>query len=111
MFTWDELHLMPRRWKERLKEWRGIYLIWDSRDDKGYVGSACGGDGIYGRWINYAKSGHGGNKLLKFRNPESFRFRILEWASSELEDREIRERERTWKDRLHTGAPNGLNDN
>jgi hypothetical protein len=77
----------------------------------GYVGAAYGNDGIYGRWINYAKSGHGGNKLLKTCNPESFRFSILEWAAPELEDKEICERERSWKERLHTRAPHGLNDN
>ncbi|HRX80797.1 MAG: GIY-YIG nuclease family protein [Planctomycetaceae bacterium] len=111
VFTWDDLQLMPKRWKDMLKQWRGIYFIWDSKDNMGYVGAACGNEGIYGRWINYAKSGHGGNKFLKNRNPESFRFSILEWAAPELEDGDIRERERSWKERLHTRAPQGLNDN
>ena len=111
VLTWDELQLIPQRWKNLLSQWRGVYLIWDSRDGKGYVGSAYGDDGIYGRWVNYAKSGHGGNKFLKSRTPDTFHFNILEWAAPDMHEREIIERESGWKVRLHTRAPHGLNDN
>ena len=70
-----------------------------------------GAEGLYQRWIDYAKRGHGGNKFLKLRKPRTFQFSILEWAAPDMEDREILERERMWKQRLHTKAPDGLNDN
>lgn len=111
VFTWDELNLMPKRWKDVLRHWHGVYFIWDEKDRKGYVGSACGSQGIYGRWVNYMKSGHGGNKLLKLRKPNKFQFSILEWTPSDVEESEILRRESLWKKRLHTRAPFGLNDN
>lgn len=45
-----------------LAEWRGIYLIFDTRDAKAYVGSAYGSENILGRWRSYADSGHGGHR-------------------------------------------------
>ena len=111
VFSWSDLHVIPQRWIDVLSRWRGVYYIWDSRDRRGYVGSATGEQGLYQRWVNYAKSGHGGNKLLKLRKPKGFQFSILEWAAPDMEDREILERERMWKERLHTRSPDGLNDN
>ena len=63
--TWEQLGVLPTRLKSRLEEWRGIYYIFDTSDGKGYVGSAYGETNLYGRWINYAVSGHGGNRLLR----------------------------------------------
>ena len=111
VFSWNDLHLIPQRWKDVLSRWRGVYFIWDSRDRKGYVGSATGKEGLYGRWIDYSKRGHGGNKLLKLRRPKTFQFSILEWSAPDMEDRDILDRERWWKKRLHTKAPFGLNEN
>lgn len=111
VFSWSDLQVIPQRWIDVLSRWRGVYYIWDSRDRRGYVGSATGAEGLYQRWIDYAKRGHGGNKLLKLRKPKTFQFSILEWAAPDMEDAEILERERMWKARLHTRAPHGLNDN
>jgi hypothetical protein len=107
----NELHAMPSRWKARLREWRGIYFIFDSTDGKGYVGSASGPENILGRWENYAASGHGDNQLLKKRKPESFVFSILQRLSPDTSPAEVVRIENTWKERLHTQAPYGLNDN
>lgn len=52
-------------WKIPLSAINAIYLILDKKEGKQYVGSTYGGDGIWGRWTNYAKDGNGGNKLLK----------------------------------------------
>lgn len=52
-------------WKVPLTATNAIYLILDKKEGKQYVGSTYGGDGIWGRWLNYAKEGNGGNKLLK----------------------------------------------
>ena len=61
-FTWGELKILPSKWKAALSQWRGIYFIFDESDGQGYVGAAYGKENILGRWLNYAKRGHGGNK-------------------------------------------------
>lgn len=110
-FSWSDLSTIPTSWKTALRQWRGVYYIFDTSDGKGYVGSAYGRDNILGRWLGYAATGHGGNKLLRKRDPQNFRFSILQLlAHDELADRVIHI-ENTWKDRLHTRAPLGLNDN
>lgn len=109
--TWEELGILPKRWRSALKEWRGIYYIFDISDRRGYVGSAYGQDNFLGRWLNYASSGHGGNALLQKRNPRNFRFTILQRVSPDMEQKEITILENSWKQRLHTRKPNGLNEN
>lgn len=79
-----------------------IYFILDAADGKGYVGKASGEANLYGRWINYGASGDGGNKLLRGRPPDQFRFSILEVLSSSMTGNEVDQRESNWKRRLHT---------
>lgn len=109
--SWEELKILPKRWISALNEWRGIYYIFDVSDNKGYVGSAYGEENLIGRWLNYANIGHGGNKLLKQRNPQNFCFSILERVSPDMGQKEITQLETTWKRRLHTYSPCGLNEN
>lgn len=109
--NWDELQLLPKKWQGALQQWRGIYFIFDVSDGKGYVGSATGDDNILGRWNNYAASGHGGNQMLKNRNPKDFRFSILQLVSPSMIPKDVIQIENTWKERLHTRHPFGLNDN
>lgn len=114
--SWEELKVLPSRWKAALKQWRGIYYIFDTSDGntsdgKGYVGAAYGKDNIYGRWLNYAARGHGGNKLLKQRDPRHFRFSILQRVSPDMSATDLLRIESSWKERLHTRKPFGLNDN
>jgi hypothetical protein len=109
--TWSQLAILPKRWQAKLSEWRGIYHIFDTSDGKGYVGSAYGSDNILGRWRNYSASGHGGNRLLRQRDPQNFRFTILERVSPDMKAGEIIQLESSWKERLHTRQPYGLNDN
>jgi hypothetical protein len=71
--TWDQLSILPKRWQAKLAEWRGIYYIFDRSVSKGYVGSAYGSENLLGRWRQYGTSGHGGNKLLRQRDPTNFR--------------------------------------
>ena len=108
---WDELRVLPNRWRSALSQWRGIYYIYDEADGKGYVGSAYGDDNLLGRWINYGKSGHGGNTLLRQRDPKNFRFTILQRVSPDMDAADVIQLEGTWKERLHTRSPLGLNDN
>lgn len=109
--SWEELKLLPLRWRTALSQWRAVYYIYDTRIHKGYVGSAYGKDNLLGRWLNYAAIGHGGNKLLRSRNPKHFRFSILERVSPDMEAADVIRLESTWKERLHSRIPEGLNDN
>ncbi len=108
---WKELGILPASWCAALKQWRGIYLIIDQSDGKQYVGSAYGTENILQRWLAYSKSGHGGNKHLRARDPANFRFSILQRLSPDLDDATVIAVEKTWKDRLGTRSPAGLNDN
>ncbi|HSZ75142.1 MAG TPA: GIY-YIG nuclease family protein, partial [Rhizomicrobium sp.] len=110
-FTWGQLSVLPTRRKAQISEWRAIYYIFDVSDKKGYVGSAYGADNLLGRWLNYAASGHGGNRLLRGRDPQNFRFTILERVSPDMDSESVTALESTWKERLHTRDPFGLNDN
>jgi hypothetical protein len=62
-------------------------------------------------------SGHGGNALLRERHdgskrpPENLIFSILERVSPDMDRKDIIDLESNWKERLHTRAPLGLNDN
>ena len=109
--AWSELSVLPSRWRDALAQWRGIYLIFDASDGRSYVGSAGGADNLLGRWRNYAASGHGGNRLLRDRDPRNFRFTILQRVSPDMGGEDIVELEASWKRRLHSGRPFGLNDN
>ncbi len=72
-------------WAASLKAVSGIYLILAEQSGRQYVGSACGLEGIWGRWKSYAANGHGGNEGLKglladehILYPQGFRFSILQ---------------------------------
>lgn len=109
-FTWSELQIIPSRLKAKLKEWKGVYYIFDVSDSKGYVGATYGKGNLFQRWDNYAATGHGGNNLLRNRNRDDFRFTILQRVSPDMEDKKLQQLEATWKRRLHTRSPLGLND-
>jgi hypothetical protein len=115
---WEELSDLSPRWKSALCQWRGVYYIFDKSDGKGYVGSAYGESdpehhegNLLGRWLGYAASGHGGNALLRKRDPHNFQFSILERVGPDMSATDVIRLEGTWKDRLHTRSPDGLNDN
>lgn len=111
VLAWEALSAIPATWRTTLSQWRGVYYIFDTKSSKGYVGSAAGKDNILGRWTNYAKSGHGGNRLLRQQDPRHFRFSILQLLSPNEDIAEIIRIESGWKERLFTRAPHGLNDN
>jgi hypothetical protein len=111
VLDWVDLSTLPSSWKAALRQWRGIYYIFDTSERKGYVGSAYGVENILGRWVNYSATGHGGNKLLKERDKQNFRFSILELVSPEMGAEDVVAIENSWKERLHTRQPYGLNEN
>jgi hypothetical protein len=108
---WNELGILPASWCGDLKNWRGIYLIIDQSDGKQYVGSAYGAENILQRWREYARTGHGGNALLRQRDPSTFRFSILQRTSPDLPDADVIALENSWKSRLRSRSPWGLNEN
>ena len=75
---------LPPSWKEALTVTKGIYLLTCPDTKEAYVGSATGADGFLGRCIEYALTGHGGNVVLKQRQPSDYRVSILEVAGSHV---------------------------
>lgn len=110
VFTWQELQALPASWKSTLAEWRGVYLIFDTQRRAGYVGSAYGAENLFGRWCEYSKTGHGGNRELRNSDSQALRFSILQRTSPDLEPTEVIALEQSWKRRLHT-CDYGLNRN
>lgn len=100
VLTRAELATLPAGWATRMAEWRGIYLISDISDGKRYVGAAYGDRNILGRWQEYGRSGHGENVRLRRRDPENFRFSILQRVSPDMDAEEVIQLESSWKKRL-----------
>ncbi len=75
-----------------------------------YVGSAAGADGFHGRWLSYARDGHGGNVGLKSRDPSDYQVSILEVAGSVATFEDILAMEALWKQKLQSREM-GLNKN
>ena len=97
-------------WQAALRANAGIYRIIDMFTGEIYIGSAYGVDGLWGRWLNYAKSGHGGNKLLRERNPEHFRWSVVRTLSRSMSEREVIAIEQREKVK-HGSRAHGLNGN
>jgi hypothetical protein len=110
ILTWEELKVLPKSWGLILSQWRGVYLMFDVSDGRGYAGAAYGADNLYSRWLSYAESGHGGNKQLRARAPQNLRFSILQLVAQDMTAETVIRLESTWKERLHT-RDFGLNDN
>jgi hypothetical protein len=106
----DSLVSLPETWKEVLRSVQGVYLLRDAESSQLYVGSACGKDGIWGRWEDYISTGHGGNKELKKQKSRNFVFSILYVAASDATLKELIEVENLWKERLGSRQV-GLNAN
>ncbi|WP_346830917.1 GIY-YIG nuclease family protein [Pseudomonas abietaniphila] len=119
--SFRELKIIAREniqsWEAALSSVAGVYLISDREHQMLYVGSATGESGLWGRWCEYAKGGHGGNKRLKALRDEKgtiftdgFHFSILEIADKHTGKEQMLERENDWKRRLLT-RDSGLNGN
>ena len=110
VWPYSQLKALSQSWQDKISQWRGVYFIFDKASQKGYVGSAYGEENILQRWRTHARLG-GDAKLLRRCNPENLIFSILEVDSHVRVAEEIREKERSWKRRLHTLSPSGLNAN
>lgn len=117
VLTYDELCKVIARdgdpvWQKVLSTTKGVYLINDTASGSLYIGSATGGDGFLGRWRQYAKTEHGGNKnmilaleggLIRVNN---FQLSILETMSNLSTQKEGLEAEASWKSKLGRLATN-----
>jgi len=106
----SEILSLPPTWKQVLAATKGIYLLTCPDTKEVYVGSASGADGFLGRWTEYALNGHGGNVVLKRRQPSDYRVSILEVAGSQASDTDILALEARWKMKLQSREM-GLNAN
>jgi len=122
------------KWQDMLSRFGGVYLIHDQYTGKNYIGSAYNeGEGILGRWRNYANNPTGGsddagNKMLvellnkgmhgndtgltgKDYASKYFKYSILEVLPLGNSNR-ILEAEKRWKKHLGTKSEeHGLNAN
>ena len=106
-----------KEWEEKLSAVAGVYLITDTKTGKHYVGSASGEQGgIWGRWSEYARTKHGGNKRLKelitadVDYCNNFQYSILEVFPIKRDKYEVLEYEQLYKKKLGS-IQFGLNDN
>lgn len=97
-----EVRALPRSWRAKLTEWRGVYLIVDTSDGARYVGCAYGQENLFGRWATHVAGDAGVTKELGRRDPAGFRFSILELLSPTAAPDDVISAENNWKDRLHT---------
>jgi len=112
-----QLHSNPaahRDWRTSLSAVAGIYLILDEVTGHQYVGSAYGVNGFWGRWADYADTGHGNNKCLadlmskSDDYPKRFRFSILQVLPKSTKPKEVMRWETEYKVKLGTRVT-GLN--
>lgn len=108
-FVWDinQIAAVPLNWQAVLKSVKGVYLLVCKETGKQYVGSAKGDESLWGRFIDYATTGHGGNVELKRRGAKGYQVTVLEVVNS---DTGIERTEEAWKKKLMT-RQFGLNRN
>jgi hypothetical protein len=100
----QEIPTLYPTWQATLAAAKGVYLLVEEEKGGQYVGSATGERGFLGRWLAYARDGHGGNAILKERNHKNYVVSILETAGSDMERRDILAREVFWKEKLGSRA-------
>ena len=108
-FCWDidQINAVPLRWQEVLKSVKGVYLLVCNETGKQYVGSAKGEESLWGRFLEYARTGHGGNVELRRRGSKGYQVTVLEVVNS---DTGIERVEEAWKKKL-ISRKFGLNKN
>ena len=107
-----------KEWKSKLESCNGIYLILDKLTGKQYVGSTYSHQGIWGRWAEYAQTGHGGNVKLKELLGEDeayakkyFQWCILETLPLNVLSKVAIDRESLYKRKFGTRSEYGYNKN
>jgi len=111
-FIWstNKISKIPHTWQNHLRQLVGVYCLVD-QTGRQYIGSAYSDKGGFlGRWKEYEKNGHGGNKKLRKIPKEKrvYSVTILETAPSSYNDKQIIKLEEKWKQKLGSRAY-GLN--
>jgi hypothetical protein len=106
----NALKTVPASWQEVLSEAKGVYALVCTECGKPYVGSACGAQGLWGRWLTYYANGHGGNIGMKRHSHKDYNVCVLEVFGSSITGPEMIQREELWKRKLQT-VKFGLNEN
>ncbi|HWY54262.1 MAG TPA: GIY-YIG nuclease family protein [Terriglobales bacterium] len=94
------LAAVPASWRAALSAVAGIYLLTNPDTGKQYVGSAQGVGGFWGRWEQYAASGHGGNRRMQDIPAADYQVSVLEVASSSSGADALAKMEGRWKQKL-----------
>ena len=106
----EEVGRLPASWVDTLRNVKGVYLLVDRESGTQYVGSALGDDSLWGRWRNYAITGHGGDRELRQRGRRPYRVTILQAVPMLSPDDDVLAMESLWKTKLMT-RKFGLNAN
>jgi hypothetical protein len=106
----SKIDSIPKSWQEVLKNSKGVYLLTCPRTREQYVGKADGDEGFWGRWQEYIRTGHGGNVVLKSRDPSDYQASILEVAGTAATPEDVLRVEQLWKAKLQSQEM-GLNRN
>lgn len=97
-------------WRDKLSAVAGIYLISHKDRPELYVGSACGENGVWGRWKSYSKNSTGGNKglIVEHEADENFGkncyWSMLQALPLNTPKAEVIKAESLWKAKLGTRA-------
>ena len=126
VLTFTQLNgvIQDRDWRKKLECLNCVYVILDKATGKQYVGVTYkdtdkdSNNGILNRWSMYAKTGHGGNKMLKeLINREGlayaeqyFQWSILETLPINVTPKVAIDRESLYKEKLGT-REHGYNEN
>lgn len=113
LLNYDSLSLIFRKqneeWKSKLEACNCVYLILDKLTGKQYVGVTYNKTGIWGRWADYAKDGHGNDKDLSElieKDPsygkDNFQWSILETLPLNVLPEHAIDRESLYKEKLGT---------
>ncbi len=108
-----DIPTLPNGWQQVLRSVKGVYLLVDLDSGHQYVGSAKGTDSLFGRWVEYATDGHGGNQGLRKAASEGrrrYQVSVLEVVDENTPDATIEQIESFWKNKLLTRSF-GLNVN
>lgn len=99
----DDIPTLPNGWQQVLRSVKGVYLLVDLESGRQYVGSAKGADSLFGRWMEYATDGHGGNLGLRRAGTvgrRSYQVSVLEVVDENTPDATIEQIESFWKNKL-----------
>lgn len=104
IFETNDIH-----WRNRLECCNCVYLIQDKNNGKQYIGSTYNTKGIWGRWEQYAATGHGGDvELISLLGDDPqyaakyFQWSILEVLPLRITEEEAIRRESLYKQKFCT---------